>query len=51
MPTFWMQPIGVVRSPRTEPIDDDWGAVLWPEVGVFAVRQPAWSHELMCGYW
>jgi tRNA (adenine37-N6)-methyltransferase len=149
-----MQTIGFVRSPRTEPIDDDWGAVVsrieldpglvtedslrgldefshievvyvfdrvgpgsfelgarrprnnpdWPEVGVFAqrnkrrrnrigigtcellgvsgleltvqgldaidgtpvldikpymaefapkgpVRQPAWSHELMRGYW
>ncbi|HTX13254.1 MAG TPA: SAM-dependent methyltransferase [Solirubrobacteraceae bacterium] len=28
MPTFSMQPIGFVRSPRTEPIDDDWGAVV-----------------------
>ena len=154
MPTFSVQAIGFVRSPRTEPIDDDWGAVVsrieldsaqvtedslrglgefshleivyvfhrvdpgsfelgarrprnnpdWPEVGVFAqrnkrrpnrigigtcellgvlgpeltvrgldaidgtpvldikpymaefaprgpVRQPAWSHELMRGYW
>jgi tRNA (adenine37-N6)-methyltransferase len=154
MPAFTMQTIGFVRSPRTEPIDDDWGAVVsrveldsaqfaedalrglvefshvelvyvfdrvdpssfelgarrprnnpdWPEVGVFAqrnkrrpnrigigtcellgmdgleltvrgldaidgtpvldikpymaefaprgpVRQPAWSHELMRGYW
>src|SRR5262249_7813048 len=25
---FSMQPIGLVRSPRTEPIDDDWGAVV-----------------------
>jgi tRNA (adenine37-N6)-methyltransferase len=25
MPTFSMQPIGWVSSPRTEPIDDDWG--------------------------
>jgi len=28
MPTFSMQPIGSVRSPRTEPIDDDWGSVV-----------------------
>lgn len=28
MPTFSMQAIGLVRSPRTEPIDDDWGAVV-----------------------
>jgi tRNA-Thr(GGU) m(6)t(6)A37 methyltransferase TsaA len=28
MPTFSMQTIGFVRSPRTEPIDDDWGAVV-----------------------
>jgi tRNA (adenine37-N6)-methyltransferase len=154
MSIFSVQAIGFVRSPRTEPIDDDWEAVVsrveldctqvtadslrgleefshveivylfervapgsfelgarrprnnpdWPEVGVFAqrnkrrpnrigigtcellsaagleltvrgldaidgtpvldikpymaefaprglVRQPAWSHELMCGYW
>lgn len=154
MPAFLVQPIGFVRSPRTDPVDDDWGAVVsrveldrdqfaedalrglvefshveivyvfdrvdpgsvelcarrprdnpgWPEVGVFAqrnkrrpnrigigtcellsvdgleltvrgldaidgtpvldikpymteftprgpVRQPAWSHELMRGYW
>jgi tRNA (Thr-GGU) A37 N-methylase len=108
---FEVQPIGVVRSPRAEPIDDDWGDVAaaaqqpdWPEVGIYAhrakrrpnrlgvsvcellgiegttlnvrgldaidgtpvldlkpymvefapgteVRQPAWSHELMRGYW
>jgi tRNA (adenine37-N6)-methyltransferase len=28
MLTFSMQPIGFVRSPRMEPIDDDWGAVV-----------------------
>jgi tRNA-Thr(GGU) m(6)t(6)A37 methyltransferase TsaA len=28
MATFSMQTIGFVRSPRTEPIDDDWGAVV-----------------------
>jgi len=28
MPTFSMQSIGFVRSLRTEPIDDDWGAVV-----------------------
>ena len=28
MPTFSMQTIAFVRSPRTEPIDDDWGAVV-----------------------
>jgi tRNA (adenine37-N6)-methyltransferase len=28
MLTFTMYPIGFVRSPRTEPIDDDWGAVV-----------------------
>ena len=28
MLSFSMQPIGFVRSPRTEPIDDDWGAVV-----------------------
>jgi len=26
-PAFTVDPIGVVRSPRTEPIDDDWGEV------------------------
>jgi tRNA-Thr(GGU) m(6)t(6)A37 methyltransferase TsaA len=154
MPTFSVQSIGLVHSPRTEAIDDDWGEIVsrveldgaqftedslrglaefshveivyvfdrvdpgsfelgarrprnnpdWPEVGVFAqrnkrrpnrigigtcellgvdgleltvqgldaidgtpvldikpytaefaprgsVRQPAWSHELMDGYW
>jgi tRNA (adenine37-N6)-methyltransferase len=25
---FTVEPIGVVRSPRTEPIDDDWGDVV-----------------------
>jgi tRNA (adenine37-N6)-methyltransferase len=25
--TYSMQPIGFVRSPRTEPIDDNWGAL------------------------
>jgi hypothetical protein len=33
-----MTPIGRVGSPRTEPLDDE-------------VRQPAWSAELMAGYW
>jgi tRNA (Thr-GGU) A37 N-methylase len=28
MPTFCMQPVGFVRSPRTEPIGDDSGTVL-----------------------
>jgi tRNA-Thr(GGU) m(6)t(6)A37 methyltransferase TsaA len=28
MLTFSMHPIGFVRSPRTEAIDDDWGAVV-----------------------
>jgi tRNA (Thr-GGU) A37 N-methylase len=28
MLTFTMHPIGLIRSPRTEPIDDDWGAVV-----------------------
>ena len=28
MSSFSMQTIGVVRSPRSEPIDDDWGAVI-----------------------
>jgi tRNA (adenine37-N6)-methyltransferase len=28
MPTFSMRAIGFVRSPRSEPIDDDWGAVV-----------------------
>jgi tRNA-Thr(GGU) m(6)t(6)A37 methyltransferase TsaA len=28
MSTFSMQTIGFVRSPRTEPIDDDWGGVV-----------------------
>jgi tRNA (adenine37-N6)-methyltransferase len=28
MLTVSMQPIGLVHSPRTEPIDDDWGAVV-----------------------
>jgi tRNA (adenine37-N6)-methyltransferase len=28
MITLAMQPIGFVRSPRTEPIDDDWGSVV-----------------------
>ena len=28
MLTFSMQPIGVIRSPRLEPIDDDWGPVV-----------------------
>jgi tRNA (adenine37-N6)-methyltransferase len=28
MLTFSMHPIGWVRSPRVEPIDDDWGAVV-----------------------
>ncbi len=28
MKTFTMEPIGWVSSPRTEPIDDDWGAVV-----------------------
>jgi len=28
MLTFSMQPIGFVRSPRTEPVDDDWGGVV-----------------------
>lgn len=25
--TFTVTPIGHVRSPRTEPLDDDWGAI------------------------
>src|SRR6185437_12694965 len=28
MPTFSVQTIRFIRSPRTEPIDDDWGAVV-----------------------
>jgi hypothetical protein len=51
-----MTPIGRVEGGRARPEDDHWGGarsriVLQEFLPREAVRQPAWSHELMRRYW